>query len=58
MLQSIPVVDKTNNYQLYIGMHPEDHVVLRTFSKSFFPFSDTSHHAAMSSQQNLMMVQS
>ena len=32
MLQSIPVVDETHNYQLYIGMHPEDHVVPCTSS--------------------------
>ena len=33
MLQSILVVDETNNYQLYVGMHPEDHVVLHTSSQ-------------------------
>ena len=32
MLQNILVVDETNNYQLYIGMHPEDYVVPRTSS--------------------------
>ena len=32
MLQSIPVMDENNNYQLYVGMHPEDHVVPNTSS--------------------------
>ena len=28
----VPVVDETNNYQLYIGIHPEDHMVQHTYS--------------------------
>ena len=27
MLQILPIVDETRNYQLYIEMHTEDHVV-------------------------------
>ena len=32
MLQSIPVVEKTHNYQLYVGMHPEDYTIPHTSS--------------------------
>ena len=32
MLQSIPEVDETYNYQLYIGIHIEDHIVPRSSS--------------------------
>ena len=28
--KSIPLVDETNNYQLYVGMHPEDHIAPHT----------------------------
>ena len=33
MLQSMPVMDETNNYQMYVGMHLEDHMVTHIFSE-------------------------
>ena len=33
MLQSMPVVDETNNYQMYVGMLLENHMVTHTFSE-------------------------
>ena len=45
MLQSIPVVDETNNYQLYVGIHTEDHMVPAR-DKISLAFTDTSYHAA------------
>ena len=55
----MPVVDETNNYQLYVRMYPEDyvqHMVPHNLgsNKSFFSFTDTSHYAAMSSQQSVV----
>ena len=31
-MEYIPVVDEINNYQLYLGMHPEDHMVQHIYS--------------------------